>query len=191
MPNESDNLEIIRLGHSDKVLYFDCGDEDLNEFFLKDSLAYTKELLSVTYVYVKEDKTVLFFSVSNDKISLQDVPDKNFWNRFRKQKHFPNRKRLPSYPAVKLGRLGVHKDFQSQKYGQKILDFIKIFFVENNKTGCRFITVDAYNKESVIKFYKANGFDFLTNDEKSNTRLMIFDLASIAQANQTLQDENN
>ena len=30
-----------------------------------------------------------------------------------------------------------------------------------NKTGCRFIVVDAYNKENVLHFYGKNGFKFL------------------------------
>lgn len=57
------------------------------------------------------------------------------------------------------------------------MDFIKAFFALKNKTGCRFITVDAYNYPATINFYKKNGFDFLTSqDEKEDTRSMYFDL---------------
>ncbi|VAW70858.1 hypothetical protein MNBD_GAMMA10-395, partial [hydrothermal vent metagenome] len=53
----------------------------------------------------------------------------------------------------------------------------------DNKTGCRFIVVDAYNKPEVIRFYKRNGFDFLHNgDKKEDTRIMIFDLIFFADA---------
>ena len=30
------------------------------------------------------------------------------------------------------------------------------------KTGCRFIVVDAYNKENVLHFYEKNGFKFFS-----------------------------
>ena len=53
----------------------------------------------------------------------------------------------------------------------------KEFFRTNNRTGCRFITVDAYNDEATLNFYKKNGFDFLWNaDKNDNTRIMFFDL---------------
>ena len=59
----------------------------------------------------------------------------------------------------------------------------------NNKTGCRFIVVDAYNDERVIRYYTANGFIMLFSSESQEkeyynlddsatlaTRLMFFDL---------------
>ena len=48
-------------------------------------------------------------------------------------------------------------------------------FVINNKTGCRFLTVDAYSE--AVPFYIKNGFVPLTpEDENSSTRLLFFDL---------------
>lgn len=60
------------------------------------------------------------------------------------------------------------------------MSFIKIWFTDDNKTGCRFIIVDAYNNEETIHFYQKNNFAFLLkNDELDETRLMIFDLKNI------------
>jgi hypothetical protein len=57
------------------------------------------------------------------------------------------------------------------------LGFIKYLFVYKNKTGCRFLLADAYNKPGILAFYKKNGFDFLTKtDEGKETRAMKFDL---------------
>ncbi len=81
--------------------------------------------------------------MANDRISLADFPDKTSFNRFRKQK-FVNEKRLKSYPATKICRLGTNQKFQNQGLGTVIVDFIKSYFSEDNKTGCRFLTVDAY-----------------------------------------------
>jgi hypothetical protein len=46
------------------------------------------------------------------------------------------------------------------------------------QTGCRFLTVDAY--QNAVDFYIRNKFDFLTTeDESDKTRLMYFDLNNI------------
>lgn len=74
--------------------------------------------------------------------------------------------------------------------GSQILDFIKDWFrSEDNKTGCRFIVVDAYNNPQTLHFYEKNGFkplykteqeerDFLelSDEESLETRFMFFDL---------------
>ncbi len=79
--------------------------------------------------------------------------------------------------AVKIGRLATKNIYQGQGVGRDILDYLKYWFTNGNKTGCKFILVDAYNNGRTVKFYKENGFDFLTvNDEKDKTRLMYFDL---------------
>ena len=62
-----------------------------------------------------------------------------------------NEKRIKSYPAVKICRLGIDNSLRGKGIGSMLLDFIKYFFIENNKTGCRFLTVDAYN--NAIPFF--------------------------------------
>ena len=53
--------------------HFDCGDEDLNDFFLNDSKSYSRQLLAVTYALESKDETVAFFSVLNDSIRKGDT----------------------------------------------------------------------------------------------------------------------
>jgi hypothetical protein len=57
-------------------------------------------------------QVIAYFSLANDKITITDFPDKNAFNRFRR-KRFVNQKRLKSYPAVKICRFAVDKQFQS------------------------------------------------------------------------------
>ena len=67
-----------------------------------------------------------------------------------------------------IGRLGVNRKYQGRDYfiGQQIINYIKIWFTDDdNKTGCRFLVVDAYNKEKVLSFYERNKFKFLYADE--------------------------
>ena len=78
----------------ESVKSFDCGDTDLNDFILNESLLYRKALLAVSYVV--EDKkdnnrVAAYFSLANDRISLTDFKDKTEFNHFRKHR-FVNEK---------------------------------------------------------------------------------------------------
>ena len=112
-------------------------------------------------------------SLCNDAVRKEKVKSQGFY------KELPEKKRYPTYPAVKISRLGIHKDFQGYHIGTYIINLIKKMFVTNNRTGCRLITVDAYNHENVLKFYKSNDFQcfsFKEKDLKRSTRAMFFDL---------------
>ena len=173
--------KLVRLSPDLKIGDFDCGDADLNEFLRDDATTYLTELLSVTYLVMDKKRIAGFFSLSNDKLTCAPDEDgtKATWNRL--QRAIPNKKRRKSYPAVKVGRLGVCADMQRSGLGQQILDWLKILFLTANRTGCRFITVDAYNNPRTIGFYERNDFRFLTPaDEKADTRQMYFDLKPFA-----------
>lgn len=173
--------KLVRLSPDLKIGDFDCGDADLNEFLRDDAVTYLTELLSVTYLVMDEKRVAGFFSLSNDKLTCAPDEDgtKATWNRL--QRTIPNKKRRKSYPAVKVGRLGVCADMQRSGLGRQILDWLKILFLTANRTGCRFITVDAYNNPRTIGFYERNDFRFLTPaDEKADTRQMYFDLKPFA-----------
>lgn len=170
---------VRRLNFGDTITEFDCADEDLNDFLLTEANLYHNALLSVTYIV--EDKithdVLAYFSLSNDKISVSDFDNKTEFNRFRKHK-FVNEKRLRSYPAIKIGRLAIAKCAQHQSIGTYLLEFIENYFIIDNKSGCRFVTVDAY--VNAIPFYIKNNYQFLNNDdEDKRTRVMYFDLASL------------
>lgn len=172
--------DIRRLKRKETVKSFDCGDADLNDFILKESALYRQALLAVSYIVEsKQDSSVVsaYFSLANDRVSLTDFANKTEFNRFRKHR-FVNEKRLKSYPAVKICRLGVSSFMKGMHLGSFLLNFIKSYFVVNNKAGCRFLTVDAY--ADAIPFYLKNGF-ILLNDEDADadTRLLYFDLETI------------
>lgn len=156
---------------------FDCGDHDLNEFLLNDSKNYLAKLLSVTYLFEHQGETVAFFSVSNDKISITDFESKRGFKRVFSD-IMPKGKQYKSYPAVKIGRFGVNKTLQGCGLGGSILDYIKGMFITNNRTGCQYITVDAYNQS--LKFYEKNGFKYFTEqDAGEDTRQMYFSLIDL------------
>lgn len=86
--------QIRRLGKGESVFSFNCGDEDLNDFILNESIQYRQTRLAVTYVIeVKNtNNTIGFFSLANDRISISDFENKTEFNRFRK-KRFVNEKK--------------------------------------------------------------------------------------------------
>lgn len=166
-----------RLEVNQPIKPFDCGDADLNDFLLNDAQAFQRQLLAVTYLIENDTDTIAFFSVLNDKISVSDFQaDKTSLNRFNRR--IPNPKRLRSYPAVKLARLGVSNTYKGAGYGTLILDALKQLFILDNKAGCKFLTVDAYRE--ALPFYERNGFAYLTTqDAEQDTRLMYVDLSTL------------
>lgn len=171
---------------------FTCGDEDLDDFFANNAIAYEKELMGKTYCWVLRDdvtKIVGMITLANAGIQtthLQNQPRRKLNDRITYSKQGR------TYPGVLIGRLGVSVDFQGPRYqaGKQIMDFIKDWFRSyDNKTGCRFILVDAVNNEHAIAYYERNGFRPLfprINDEKAfynipesedlRTRMYYYDL---------------
>jgi len=171
-----ENLQLVRLTTATVIKPFNCGHREINGFLFENAIEHTKELLAITYLYEDDRNTIAYLSVANDSIRIKDAPSPN-WFRRVVLKELPHEKRIkyPSYPAVKVGRFGVSNEYSRQGIGTSLMDWVKNYFLDKNKTGCRFVTVDAY-KES-IEFYEKNGFKFLTDKDKDEeTRLMYFDL---------------
>lgn len=175
----AENYTLRKMNDGETIPNFDCGDFDLNEFAKNDVPFYKSELIAMPYVFYpneSENHIAAYFTLSNDKISVSEFDSNSQFNKFRKQ-NFNDRKRLRSYPSVKIGRFAVSVDFEGMGIGSYLIDFIKSYFLADNKTGCRFITVDAYRK--AIPFYQKNGFDYLQKDDGSTTQLLYFDLKSV------------
>lgn len=175
-------MEIRKLRETDIVMNFDCGDADLNEFLKHEASLYKQHLLAVSYVIVNKDnpsEVLGFCSMANDKVALGDFGNKTEFNRFRKKQGFPQSKRLKSYPAIKLCRLGVSAKYKNLHLGSFLIDFMRGYFTSDNKSGCRFMTVDAYL--NAIPFYQKNGFKCLdeVNEGDPHTRLLFCDLRRI------------
>ncbi len=173
---------IHKMSQEEIVKTFDCGDADLNDFIINAAPDYKKAMLVVTYVLAAKDNpdnVVAFCSLANDRVSLSDFENTTEFNRFRKKQGFPQAKRMKSYPAVKVCRLGVDLSMRGRAAGTKLLNFVKTYFTIDNKTGCRFITVDAYI--DAIPFYEKNGFRPLNSDDEdaTYTRTLYFDLNDI------------
>lgn len=170
---------------------FSCGNEDLDEFFMKDAMPYNEKLLGKTYCYLLDDQPhsiACAFTLSNDSIKVDQLPNS------RKKKineKMPREKQMRRYPTALIGRLGVNIDLAGRGIGSELLDFIKKWFVQtDNKTGCRYLVVDAYNSPEILQYYQKNDFCFLFSTEEQEasnsslplplkTRYMYYDLIQV------------
>ncbi len=150
-------------------------------------------MLGKSYCFRLDDNPAIIvcaFTLSNDSIRVDILP-----NSRKKiiRNNIPHSKQMRRYPGVLIGRLGINKDFAHCGIGSESMEFIKSWFIDaGNKTGCRFLIVDAYNEEIPLRYYQKNNFKFLFSSEsqeaentgfnkntKLRTRLMYFDLISL------------
>lgn len=154
---------------------FSCKDKDLDEFFAKDAFYYDSELLGRTYAWIdmaNPTNIMGLVTLANDSIKVKSIANAA---RNRIQRGVTNAKRGMNYPAVLIGRLGVSVEYRGKglNIGSQILDYLKRWFQSNeNKTGCRFIVVDAYNNERTINFYQKNGFKLLYKSEQEEREFL-------------------
>lgn len=178
---------------------FSCGNEDLDDFFKNDYKLYADKLLGKTYAFRSIEsprKIISIFTLSNDAIRIKQLLPED-----KKQIVYVTEngeKNLRRFPGVLIGRLGTNLEVAGKGYGTAVMDFIKAWFrSDENKTGCRFIIVDAHNTPATLHYYEKNGFHYLYSEEineaKSmglnikhsntlplNTRLMYFDLMDMS-----------
>lgn len=169
---------------------FNCGDQELTDFFTEKSTLFKSQLFGKTYCFVLKalpSEIIAAFTISNGSIHLLSLPNnrKKILNQT-----VPREKQMRQYPAVLIGRLGVDVKYQGKKIGNEILDFIKLWFIDpQNKTGCRYLIVEGLNDDKTITFYTRNGFKPIFSNEiqeatyyklppehKLKTRLLFFDL---------------
>ena len=171
MSTTTTEIPFKRLTLQSDLLPFDCGNPDLTDYFFSSAKPDMQKLLSVTYYLEDEGKTVLFFTLSNDKIAEYDQKrggdllfSKSFFRKIKDK--FGRKKHRRDFPAVKIGRFGVNRVYRAtgNHWGSRTLDFIKYWMITENKTGCCFITVDAY--ATAVGFYIKNGFKFLGEKER-------------------------
>ncbi|MDR2564247.1 MAG: GNAT family N-acetyltransferase [Prevotellaceae bacterium] len=170
------NSRLIRLEEDTLIKPFESEDNELNDFLHNDARNYLTTLLAATYLIQTNDETLAYFSLSNDSLIRSDM-ESAIWNRINRA--IPNEKRRRTYPAVKIGRLAVAKKYAGMGFGKLILLTVREMYVTGQqRSGCRFIMVDAYR--NAFLFYEKNGFRFLTQtDVDDETRIMYFDLKAV------------
>ena len=166
--SEEIKIEIISKEHN--VQYFRSYEKELVDFLRQDALENKKQRLSVTFLWFYEGKLASYITLLNDKINLESDL-KEFFRE--KGIHYK------SLPALKVGRLCVDDRFLRRGLGRlMILSAIHIANeINRNKTGCRFITLDAKRNQDKrldsIHFYKNIGFNTLKERQKGTTPMYL------------------
>ena len=150
-------------------------DRDLDDFIQHDATRHYQDMIAVTYMFEDlrfQGFPLAFATLQNDAVVVTDDDD---------LPEVCSQYSYSAYPAVKIGRFGVHIDHQGNKIGTFFLGAIKRLMLQANRTGCRFITVDArrdkQNKADTTSFYKKNGFSLLPCRAKTSRYIpMYFDL---------------
>lgn len=120
-------LDILTDGILTECHPFVCGDDDMDEFFQKDALDYTRYRMGKSYCFRMKDDVqtiVACFTVSNDSIRIYDLPSSRrnaMWGITNREKM------LTRYPGVLVGRLAVASQFSGKGVGSEVLDFINFY----------------------------------------------------------------
>ena len=163
------DCELQTVSGKQRISGFDCGNEELNDFFNKKSLPFKEQLLAMTcFLRHKESgKTVCAFSLSPNALKATDLPGSR---RKKVREYIPHEKTLQSYPAFLIGRLGVSLEFNGQGVGTQLMDFVKTYCIGNYPDFCRFLVIDAYNSPSVLNFYYKNNFSTVFSTEEQERK---------------------
>ncbi|MDO9045422.1 MAG: GNAT family N-acetyltransferase [Methanobacteriaceae archaeon] len=159
------DLIIQKLNSKHDISNFDCSDTELNGFLFENSMVEMKAKMNVTYVAVYDLKIIAYFTLSSDSIKINS-----------KDKQYFEEKGIPyvNFPALKIGRLAVDKNYYKKGVGTEIILRIVGFIIKlNERIGSRFITVDAYVNS--YNFYKKNNFTEFTKNRNSKYIALYFD----------------
>ena len=111
--------------------------------------------MAESYIFEIEERPLALVSIQNDSVHFADEESRER-NRFGHDINLPFTKRYNTIPAIKLGRIGVQKEFRRSGIGTNLLECCKYMFVNENRTGCRLILVDSYIR--TMSFYEKNRF---------------------------------
>lgn len=172
-----EGVKVKRLELNYQFKPFDCGVEQLNTFLIEDSITHLQNLENVTYILESDTEIIAYYTLSNDRLIIRDIEDfrEEIGDDCIAECYREGFFEQCDYPAVKLSFLAVNSKYQSNGIGKFIIESLKWGFIENNKTGCQFITINALNNSKTIRFYEREGFTLLTaSDYNKEWRSMYY-----------------
>ena len=138
-------IRLLDAGHRREG--FDCGEDALNEFLLRQAGQQQRRGFGKTYVALADDGVSVtgFVTVSAGQVATSSLPVQS---------------KLPRYPApiLRIGRLGVDVRHQGKGVGQDLLAFALRLAVEfSQRVGLYAVVVDAKHDQAKA-FYERLGF---------------------------------
>ncbi len=145
------SLRFNKLSEADKnhLLAFNCSNSDLNYFLREDALHDQLSCISITRLAYHEDVIVGFFTIANASLRSNEMH----------KGEDAGISEYPSYPAMKIVRMGVQDGYQNKGIGtEMLLRTMVIAKLLSRSIGCRFIIVDAKTNPGTVRFYMKFGF---------------------------------
>ncbi len=161
---QDDDLQVVILNGDHDLNSFLCENQELQDFLKQDALINQYNFISVTRLVFYHGKLVGYFTLVNDVIRKKEVRTEDGEGDY----HYT------FYPALKIGRLATHSDYQRRGIGRYMLRRIFAFWFRLSKyVGCRIITVDA--KPTAVGFYKRFGFrEAIVSDKLSQDTIPMY-----------------
>ncbi len=178
-----DKLKVEKLSEKHKAILknFKTDNIELKKFLVEDALRNQELAISNTYLWFYEPKNelVAYISILTDAIGIHGTGLGEYFH--------DKGIRYKTLPAMKIGRICVHKEYTRKDIGTYIIKFAMLkLLILNKDLGCRFISTDA--KRDAIHFYKRVGFEILKAREKG-TIPMYYDM--IAEITEYIRTSNH
>lgn len=145
-------FEKINTEFNFKDYKFDCGNEELNQFFYNNARKFIEEDYSQLYLSRNKETSELlgFFTLSCTSIRSEE-------------KELLSIEKLARYiPGILLGIFAVDKQYQEKGVGTDLLKKAVLLSINTSMTvGCRCLIVDSLISERLINFYQKIGFEFV------------------------------
>jgi len=143
----SRGLHLQRLDANHDVSAFESGSEQLDDWLRRHAVAAQQMDSARTFVLVRRDRVVGYFSLTMGSVLRADAPAKLV-------------RGLPAYPIgmVLLARLAVNASEQGKGMGALLLaEALRKAIAAGDAAAARFVVVDAVDDDAVA-FYKRYGF---------------------------------
>ena len=137
---------IEELGQQHDRSAFDCGSEPLNRYLVQQVTQDIRRRVAACFVAVEQDAIAGYYTLASAGIALTDLPADT-------AQKLP---RYPSVPAVRMGRLAVHRRFQGQGLGG-VLVADALMRALRAEIAAFALIVDAKD-DAAVAFYQHYGF---------------------------------
>jgi GNAT superfamily N-acetyltransferase len=158
MPQIPDvELQILSLTKKHALASFNSTSAELNEFLINNAIADQGNMLSRTYLCFWRETLVGFITLLADTIGAQSIHESEGVCGYHYTK----------YPAIKIGRIAVDKNFERRGIGRfLLLAAVGKTLSISKEIGCRYITVDSkHNSRSFYTYYNFMEVNGYTNSE--------------------------
>lgn len=176
---DSSRLRFEPFRERGQVRKFDSGEPDLDDFLNTEEVEeYERDNLGHTTLVFYDGELVAYYTISSDGLRAEYVDARKLSASHVKK----SAQRIEVYPALKIGRFAVQRNWQSRGIGRLLIRRIAAIAV-TTQPAVRLITLNA--KPKAIPFYQKAGF-VLTNEvhrERGRiNRTMYLDVLSIRDA---------